>query len=318
MRDTIEAVAARTLDHDFRIWGFGEGMALLGLLRAGARYDRPQWIDAVADLTAPALGPQAQPTDHLIPVEVLVELHLLRPAIRVDAAIARFVAAVWHDGAPLPVHRPDLPDLGDTAWVDCMHTDGPGLLLAGHPTAAAAVMTLACDRLQDATGLFSHSFNTGPGRANGVHWGRGQGWALHGLVPLKPNDPTDPARDAVYAALRQRTSRLLDALARHETDGRWRTIVDDPAAPAEHSVSALVAAGIHHGLRTRMVDPSRRALADRSLRAAVTALDGHGGLPVSAATPAGPPDIYLHRTTGVFPWGQGPLLLALLDAAVPR
>lgn len=310
MRDTIEAVAARTLDHDFRIWGFGEEMALLGLLRAGARYGRPQWIDAVADLTAPALGRHAQPTDHLIPVEVLVELHRLRPAIRVGAAIARFVAAVWRDGAPLPVHRPDLPDLGDTVWVDCMHTDGPGLLLAGHPEPAAAAMTLACDRLQDATGLFSHSYNTGPARTNGVHWGRGQGWALHGLVALTPTDP-------VHHCLRQRTAHLLDALARDETDGRWRTIVDDPAAPFEHSVSALVAAGIQHGLRTRMVDPGRRALADRSLRAAVNALDGHGGLPVSAATPAGPRDIYLHRTTGVFPWGQGPLLLALLDAAVP-
>ncbi|WP_155370789.1 glycoside hydrolase family 88 protein [Catellatospora vulcania] len=308
MRDTIEAVAARTLDHDFRIWGFGEGMALLGLLRAGARYDRPQWIDTVADLTAPALGRQVQPTDHLIPVEVLVELHRLRPAIRVDAAITRFVAAVWQDGAPLPLHRPDLPDLGDTVWVDCMHTDGPGLLLAGHPDAATAAMTLACDRLQDATGLFSHSYNTGPARADGVHWGRGQGWALHGLVPLTTADPA-------HHPLRERTSHLLDALARYETDGRWRTIVDDPAAPFEHSVSALVAAGIQHGLLTRMVDPAWRALADRSLRAAVNALDGHGGLPVSAATPAGPPDIYLHRTTGVFPWGQGPLLLALLDAA---
>ncbi|MBB5874478.1 rhamnogalacturonyl hydrolase YesR [Allocatelliglobosispora scoriae] len=342
MRDTIESVASRTLDHDYRVWGFGEGMALLGLLRAGDRYDRPEWIDAVADLVVPSLGWRAEPTDHLIPVEVLVELHRLRPGIRVDAAVARFVAAVWRDGAPLPVHRPDLVELGDTVWVDCMHTDSPGLALAGQPDAATAAMTLACARLQDESGLFSHGFTTSTGLANGVHWGRGQGWALHGLVALPP---ADPERDAAYGALRRRASRLLAALARHENgpgrgsengpgrgpengaangpedrherDGTWRTIVDDPAAPVEHSVSALVAAGIYHGLRTGMVDPSRRALADRSLRAAVTALDGYGGLPVSAATPAGTTDSYLHRTTGVFPWGQGPLLLALLDAATP-
>jgi rhamnogalacturonyl hydrolase YesR len=305
MNETIEAVAVRTLDYAYKIWGFGEGMALLGVLRAGERLDRPEWIDAVADLVEPTVKAEPLPTDHLIAVDVLRELHRLRPALDIEDAVNRFRAAVWDGsavsdgGAPRSVHRPDLAGLNETVWVDCMHTDGPGL----PPSAAAVAIDLACDRLQDGTGLFSHGYNAATGEANGVHWGRGQGWALHGLLAVAP--------DAVSA--RTATERLLTALGATEEDGHWRTIVDDPRAPLENSVSALVAAGIYSGTGTGAVDPVWRPMADRALRAAVEGLDGAGGLPVSAATPAGGAAVYLDRPTGVFPWGQGPLLLALLE-----
>jgi hypothetical protein len=126
-----------------------------------------------------------------------------------------------------------------------------------------------------------------------VHWARGQGWALHGLLAVR----ADPRAST-------RLGRLHTALCAHEQDGRWRTIVDDPAAPIENSLSALVAAAEV----PQWTDLRRRALA-----AAVASLDGDGGLPVSSATPVGPAADYLARDTGVFPWGQGPLLLALLS-----
>ena len=280
------------------MWGFGEGMALLGLLRAGTALGRPQWIDAVADFALPTPQGDPGPVDHLIAVDVLAELHRLRPAIDIDSAVARFVRAVWHGEAPTPTHRPDLPELCDTVWVDCMHTDGPGLALAGMSDAATAAIMLARARLQDLTGLFSHGYSVTTRRANGVHWGRGQGWALHGLIGARD-------RDGVQS--------LLNALSAVELDGQWRTIVDSPHAPIEHSVSALVASGIYRALRTGIVDASWRALADRAMHSALQALDGNGGLPVSSATPAGLPAVYLDRTTGIYPWGQGPLLLALLD-----
>ena len=316
-REAIEAVAVRALGYPYRIWGFGEGMALLGLIRAGAVLGRPQWIDAVADLVAPSLTAAPDPTDHLIPVEVLVELARYRP-VAVHDALARFTVAVAGARRPVPgqppVHRLDLPELGTTIWVDCLHTDGPGLPV---DTAARLVEEHAAV-LQDGTGLFSHGYDGATGRPNAVHWGRGQGWALHGL--------------AAVPSARPRLDALLAALPVHETDahgtdwsgngtrpagaepagptengapgrgGSWRTIVDDPSAPVEHSVSALVAA-------CPAADPPLRR---RALAAALAALDGDGGLPVSSATPVGPPETYRTRDTGVFPWGQGPLLLALL------
>ncbi|GIH06572.1 hypothetical protein Rhe02_46390 [Rhizocola hellebori] len=273
----LAAVARRTLDYPYKMWGFGEGMALLGLLRAGDLLRRAEWIDFVADLVGPTLHVAPSPLDHLIPLEVLVELKRLRPALDIADATQRFVRA-----ATAGPHRPDLAGLSTQIWVDCLHTDGPGLMLAGHRQAAAIAVQLGCDRMQHASGLFSHGFEVGTGKANAVHWGRGQGWALHGLTAV----------DSPH------TAKLLDALARHEEDGSWRTVVDDQAAPIEHSVSALVASAVPH-----------TPLGERALRAALAALDSDGGLPVSSATPVGS---YLDRETGVYPWGQGPLLLALL------
>ncbi|WP_238015933.1 glycoside hydrolase family 88 protein [Dactylosporangium sp. AC04546] len=274
MDDVIEAVAVRALEYRYKIWGFGEGPALLGVLRAGEHLGRPQWIDAVADLVAPSLHRPSDVTDHLIPVEVLTELARLRPAVDVSAAVARFRSAVSG-----PVHR---PDLGAFVWVDCMHTDGPGLP-GGR---AAAAIEAAARLLASPSGLFSHGHDGV--RPNGVHWGRGQGWALHGLRAV--DSPRLPA--------------LVTALGRYEEDGRWRTVVDLDGAPVEHSVSAFVAAAL----------PST-PMGKRALAAALDALDGAGGLPVSEATPIGDAPSYLTRATGVFPWGQGPLLLALLEAS---
>ena len=59
---------------EFRIWGYGVGPALTALVRAGRALDRPELIDGVARRIAPVLDRRADPTDHLIPVEVLRSL----------------------------------------------------------------------------------------------------------------------------------------------------------------------------------------------------------------------------------------------------
>jgi rhamnogalacturonyl hydrolase YesR len=294
----IETVAVRTLSYSYRIWGFGEGLALVGVLRAAEHLNRPQWIEAVADLIAPTLPREPSTLDHLISVEALAELGRLRSDLPVQGAIDRFRTAVALAQRPVsdapPVHRPDLALFGTTIWVDCLHTDGPGL----PAEQAAPLVEEVSAVLQDETGLFNHGYDVAAGRANGVHWGRGQGWALHGLRAVR-HDP----------AAAQRLRRLGDALIRHEHNGSWRTIVDDPGAPIEYSLSAMVAAADG----TNPDDPQWINLRRRARAAVVGALDARGGLPVSSPTPVGLAPDYLRRETGVFPWGQGPLLLALLS-----
>jgi hypothetical protein len=58
--------------------------------------------------------------------------------------------------------------------------------------------------------------------------------------------------------------------------------------------------------------------AARAYDAALAALDAQGNLTgVSEATPAGDLPTYANRPAGVFPWGQGPLLLAIADRIAP-
>lgn len=302
----LALVADRTTRCDIRIWGFGVGPALMGLLRAGRLLGDSSLIDHVEGLVAPDLGLPSDPTDHLISVETLLELRQARPRLAVKSAIDRFRAAITDaqhpvDGQPA-VHRPDLPALSSTLWVDCMHTDGPGLAAIGLDEEARSVAEEASSALQDASGLYSHAYDIAAGRANGVHWGRGQGWALHGLV-----------LGGTSSGLTDRLDRLLRAMAALEVDGRWRTIVDDPSAPFEASVSAIMASGILLGMTHGRVDGAWLPLARRALIAAAAKTDLEGGLTVSEATPAGDPANYLTRASDVFPWGQGPLLLALTE-----
>lgn len=293
MMGLLAAVAERTAPLPYRVWGFGEGPALLGLLAAGELLGRPELVARVDELVTPA--PTGAPDEHLVNVEVLLRLRELRDGPPVAPAVASWARCVRP-----AVHRPDLVALDRLVWVDCMHTDGPGLALA-EPDAAAPIMRRYVAALQDSSGLFSHGYDVVAGRANGVHWGRGQGWALTGLVGTLARTP-DPG-------LAGSLDRLLHALERHERQGRWRTIVDDDG-PVELSTSALVAAGVLAGLRSGVVDGRWAGLAERALAAAVAATVD-GGLPVSEATPVGAPVTYRTRKTGIFPWGQGPLLLAL-------
>lgn len=300
----------RAAPYEFRMWGFGEGGALLGLLRAGQILDRDDLIDRVADLVAPTISETPQKTDHLISIEVLHELKRVRPDINVQPLVERFEHAIT--SAPRPVagrpqvHRPDLPALSTTVWVDCLHTDIPGMILAGAGAMGVSVGEDSSAALQDESGLFSHGFDVSTGQVNGIHWGRGQGWALHGLALAPPGGVLDA-----------RLERLVDALSRYEEEGAWRTVVDDPDSPQENSVSALVASGLLLASKTRGDQdpwmPAAMAMARRALSFTVSALDGAAGLPVSAATPVGDRTVYIDRQIGVFPWGQGPVLLALIE-----
>ena len=296
LRELIGAAADRALTHPYKLWGYGEGPALRGVLRAAGTLRRPALVDAVADLVAPTLtAPADEEVDHLIPVEVLARLRRLCPVIDVAGAVDRFVRAVAGASRPVPgrppVHRPHHPTLGRLIWVDCLHTDGPGLALAGRRADAVRVTTEAAQVLQDETGLFSHGYRVDTGTPNGVHWARGQGWALYGLGGMPEHA--------------ERVARLLTALTEHEVDGRWHTVVDDPASPVEASLSPMVAAS------AATLGARWRGLADRALAATLADVRPDGTLPVSAATPVGEAPSYALPHTGAYPWGQGPLLDAL-------
>jgi unsaturated rhamnogalacturonyl hydrolase len=306
IRALLARVGERTMDLPYRIWGFGEGPALAGLLACRDILDDPRYERAVVALTEPYLRREQLPEDHVAPGELLVELWHRHGDDRYRQAAGRWAQLVLR--APRPaagqprLYRPDLLGLGGLTWVDTMYTHGPGLAACGYPEEAAAVLTESCRFLQDDTGLFAHGYDAASRRGNGVHWGRGCGWALLGIVQISAylQDPT----------LTAACSALLAALAGREEDGRWHTVVDDPSTPLENSVSAFVAAGIPAGIRRGVVPPEYAGLAGRARAAAVARLTG-GDLPVSEATPVGNRELYASRRVGRFPWGNGPLLLAL-------
>lgn len=310
MDRVLSSVADATDRCSYTIWGYGVGPALTALVRAGVALDRPDLVDGVGRRVAAALAAPPDPTDHLICVETLVELAARRPEYDVRSAVGRFTAALLGAARPAVggpgVHRPDLELWGTTIWVDCMHTDGPGLALAAEPAAAVRLLRESAAALQRPDGLFDHGYDVALRTGNGVAWGRGQGWALLGLVGTLTR--------VSDVELRQRLERLVAALARHELDGQWRTVVDDAAAPVEMSTSAFIALAVGRAVRAGLVEPSYGELAERALAAALDAVVD-GVLPTSGATPVGATSDYYSQPVGAYAWGQGPLLAALLDRA---
>ena len=294
------------------IWGFGVGGFLRALVRAGQLLDRPDLVAEVRRRVAPAALQAADPADHLIPVQVLLALDDVEPLAGAMQTCRRWAETVSRAprvvaGQPR-VHRPDLERWHGTIWVDCMHTDGPGLALLGRVEDAVAATVEYASALQRDDGLFQHGFDVLSARGNDVAWGRGQAWAMLGLVGT--------LHHAAVPELRDRLDAQVVALSRYEDNGRWHTVVDDPSSPLENSVSAYLAWLIPRAVASGLVDPAVQGLAGRARTATLEALD-NGRLAVSEATPIAASGAYRDLPSGVHPWGQAPVLDLLLDERTP-
>jgi rhamnogalacturonyl hydrolase YesR len=294
------------------IWGFGVGGFLHALVRAGRLLDRPALVAEVRRRVAPAMARAAQPDDHLIPVELLLALDEVEPLPGVQETCRRWADTVSQAPRVVPrrprVHRPDLERWHGVIWVDCMHTDGPGLTRLGWVEEGVATTVEYASALQRDDGLFQHGYDVIRGRGNDVAWGRGQAWAMLGLVGT--------LRHAAVPELRDRLDAQLTAVSRYEDDGRWHTVVDDPASPFENSVSAYMAWLVPQAVAAGLADDAAHDLAGRARTATLAALD-QGRLAVSDATPVAAPQGYRDRPTGVHPWGQAPVLALLLEELTP-
>ncbi len=307
VHDLLDEVVDASVHLPTTIWGFGIGGFLHALLRAGVACRRPELVDVVRERVVPALSRPGGPSDHLIPVDALLALSTVDPSVDVGPTCERWTAAVTGAWRPVPnsprVHRPDLDRWHTAIWVDCMHTDGPGLARLGHLRAAVTAAEEYSAALQRNDGLFQHGYDVVAGMGNGVAWGRGQAWAMQGLIETL--EQTSSSR------LAERLEDQLSALARHEDDGRWHTVVDDPRSPIENSVAAYAAWLVPHAIRVG-VDPAHAAMAFRARESTTRALV-NGVLPTSDATPVGRPIDYYSRPVGAHPWGQAPVLHHLLD-----
>ncbi len=320
------AAAAHATGYPYKVWGFGEDIALRALLELADALAEPTLVDFVADVARRGRrnAPLA-PADHVAPGVVLLELHdrlddggFLDHALALGRLLTSFPVA---DG--VAVHRRDLEGWQATVWVDCMALDGPFLARLARATgdgawadhAASALLGYARVLQDPDTGLFVHGYDVGTHRASAVRWGRGNGWALHGLVDALEALPTDHAG---ASEARERLARLIGALRdRQHPSGRWTTVLDDTTSPLEASTAAFFASGALKARRLGLLPTALAATLDRMIDRAIAAVaedaGADGGLVVSNATPVGTRATYVDRPSGVFPWGQGPLLLTYLE-----
>lgn len=327
----LATIADATARIPLKFWGFGESIGVEALLAAGGVHARA--MEDRLERWAEDSTLVGDPLAHVAPgVPLLTALSTrgspaLRSRLR-ELAEMLATARMGHNRAR--IHRPDLHGWATEVWVDCMHLDGPFLAryaaMRGDPVwsdlASELLLSHARVLQDDRAGLLSHGFDDLSGHPNRIFWGRGQGWALLGLVDTLAALPVDHPATTEIA---QRARALVGALARHEDGpGRWHTVVDRTTTYVEASVSAFVALGVQRAIQAGILCDADAGLAERALDAAVSCLRDSGGLSgVSLATPVGPAPYHyavVPRTEGdedCVMWGQGPLLLALLERLPP-
>jgi len=338
-------VADSLLDLGYSTWGFGDSVAFEAMLAAtdatgDSRYEAfvHGWVRAWAtralpyrrlDCTAPgaAMVALARRTGDGRVVEAargLAEYLRSRPTLE-GVYLTWEHSPLMHPYGPAQLPAAEAALLADPppgVFLDCLHFDPPFLTglgrLIGDPGLVADGIAQArgyVRLLQQADGLFDHFRLTTSSRTYGPGWGRGQGWALLGLLDVIVEAPPSEDVADLCRAASALVGRMIDL---QREDGHWWAVVDDPTSGEEWSTAAFMAYGFSRALEVPgLLDDGApvRAAAGRARRAVQAGLDASGTLgEVSAAVMAcTQPSHYAHVPRGFrVPWGQGPALLALL------
>lgn len=322
----LRAVAARTMDYDYSVWYWGDAVAMDGLWVAGQALDETGYTAFVIErMQAWARRPWRGEAEHMAPGLAGVAVVAQTGDERVKAKLWQL--AEWHASTPrsaegVPIHRPDLPDRRTFAWVDSLY-HGPAFLVEfGRAYREARYVDLGvADALGHArvlqeseTGLFHHGYDVAERRTNAARWGRGQGWALLGLVDTLEALPDDhPAR----AEIRDRLVNVLRTMqAYQDYSGHWHTLIDDRNSYLETSVAAFVCAGVGRLRRTGLLTDEWQPLRDSSWAAVRERVDERGnvvGVSYDTHLKFDAPEHYRNRPLGHNPWGQGAFLRAAAE-----
>lgn len=341
----IRAVASRLAAHPFQAWFYGDSVGFEGLLAASDLLGDPQWGQFAHGFFRAwaARRRPFQPDDNTAPGHVMCAIvertgdAVLRDAVLDLAAHLRKrrkvagVSITFEDslrslrqpygGVPLSAaEAAQMHDPGPGVWLDCMHFDPPffahlaGIDLdGGWAEAAVAEVLGARDLLLDAdTGLYNHFWLEKTGRSYIRGWGRGQGWALLGLLDVAHYvDVSEPRSDEVRAAALALARRML---AYQLADGNWHCMAHEPRSGPESSTAAFMATAFYRGMARGLLPEAEFAEpADRAYAAMRRNLDAVGDLTgVSAAVMSALVDEhYWHVPLNrIVPWGQGPVLTA--------
>ncbi|MDQ6713922.1 MAG: glycoside hydrolase family 88 protein [Candidatus Dormibacteraeota bacterium] len=349
LTQTLRRVADQLIRLPYKTWSFGDSVGFEGMLAASEVLEEDRWLRFAHGFVR-AWATRAEPyvrLDCTAPGLAMVKIYRATedPLVRDGAlGLARYlvtrpriggVFATWehsplqHPYGPDKLSAPELSLLAHPpagVFVDCLHFDPPFLVALGAVTGDQAWVDEGARQaagyvrlLQNDSGLFDHFVLEGSDRTYGPGWGRGQGWALLGLLDVLDDLPSTHARRQELA---DSASRLIAAMIRlQRDDGHWDAVVGEADSGDESSTAAFMAAGFLRAARTAIAGSEALFAGERALEAAMTATDEQGILGgVSAAVNAcTTPSHYAHVPRGfVVPWGEGPLALALAARLVQQ
>ena len=316
----LAKLAERTRLYDFSVWFWGDAIAIDGLLASAEQLDDSQSRTHALRFLENNLHRDPTWVDYLAPGSALLKAAQIggRPEF-LEAAqrLAIYLTEkVPRTAEGLHLFRPDLPAYRHSVWINSLY----------HvPTFFAALAKATGERkwrdecahfiashvaaLRSPKGpLLAHSLETGSRVQKGYGWGRGQGWALLGLIDTVALLPEGEARDEVLAHFLDLAVALLPL---QDRSGFWRTLAHDGEAYLEASTAAMIGAAFAKACRLGVLGPEYRTAVDRAWQAMLSRLDADGSLRgVSAVTWSWTSNLeeatmYKSLPTEANVWGQG-------------
>ncbi|WP_293780360.1 glycoside hydrolase family 88 protein [uncultured Aeromicrobium sp.] len=343
--EALARTASRSLPTlDYQAWHFGDSIAFEAMLAAADRLDAPDlrgfahgfvraWdarrddyreTDCTAAGAAICTLALRTGDERLLTAATGLARHLTSRG-RVQGVFATWEQAPLrrpYGPEPLPPDQEALLETpGRGVFVDCLHFDPPFFAALSRATGDRSWAELAVEQAEGyvrllqnpETNLFDHFFLERTGHTYAPGWGRGQGWALLGLLDVieqLPGAATDKLQDAARRL-------VLAMLRRQRPDGSWHAVAGDSRSGDESSTAAFMAVGFRRARDLGIVTGAEVDSAIATARqATIRATDDAGVLGgVSAAVWACTllSHYYAVPTAPRTPWGQGPLVLALLD-----
>ena len=346
----VADVAERLGAHPFKGWFYGDSIGFEGLIAAAKILDDPKWVNfshGFFRAWATRMTP-FQPDDNTAPGHVMCDIVeqtgdvILRDAVLELGRHLRSrrkhgqVSITFEDtlrslrqpygGAGLSdSEQKQMENPGAGIWLDCMHFDAPFFAHLSRIDPEGGWARAAIDEIlgykpllfSAETGLYRHYWLEDVNRSYIDGWGRGQGWALLGLLDVAHYVPaTFAGVEAVKAEALALARRMLDYQLK---DGNWHCMVHEPRSGPESSTAAFMATAFYRGIKmgllpeAEFVEPAARAY-----EAMVANLDSNGNLlGVSAAVMSAlVEEHYWHVPLNrIVPWGQGPVLTAIAAQA---
>ncbi len=323
-RGVLRRLARRTRRYDFSVWFWGDAIAFDGLLDAAELAGDAASLRFCRRFAARWAGQPRAWTDTLTPGAAILRLHratgsaaLLDAALRLGEWIRREVPR-----GPGGVHyfRPDLPQFRTTLLVDSLYHVPTFLAELAAATGDRASADEAVEvwashvaRLRHRQGpLLCHNHDVGSGRWRRYGWGRGNGWALLGLVDTLGALPArHPGRQSLIADLKALARAILPL---QDASGFWRTLLHDREAYLESSTAAFFGAAFTKAVRLGLLGSAYARSADLAWRATLSRIDREGGLfgvsgvTWAASAPTEELALYKSMPTEVNVWGQGAAL----------
>lgn len=165
------------------------------------------------------------------------------------------------------------------------------------------------------TGLWYHGW-TFEGNHNFVNalWGRGNSWITISFPDfLEALEGHDDVREFLQQTLVRQAEALKEC---QDENGMWHTLLDDKNSYPEASATAGFAAGLLKSVRLGYLEESYREVAQRAVKALQSYIGPDGmvsGVSLGTAMGHESLDFYRGIGTGITPYGQSMMLLALVE-----